>query len=77
MQIKLHTLLLKVKFEQNPTLMGLLVNTGTAKIAESSPDDYWGTGIHLYARDAMDMCFWSNQGGLMSEIYDRVCAELR
>ena len=67
----------KAKFQQNPILGDILQNTGNAKIAEGSTDDYWGTGIHLYAKNAMDPQYWSNEGGVMSEIYARVRDELR
>ena len=66
----------RAKFLQNPTLRNVLVNTGSAKIAESSPDDYWGTGLHLYARNALDPRYWSNQGGVICEIYESVRSEL-
>ena len=67
----------RAKFGQNQTLGDLLKNTGNAKIAETSPDDFWGTGLHLYDRNAMDVRFWSNQRGLMSDVYERVRSELR
>ena len=66
----------KAKFGQNPMLKGVLINSGSATIAESSPDDYWGTGIHLHAKNAMDKRFWANQGGVMSKIYHKIRAEL-
>ena len=56
------------KFAQSPALRGILVNTGNIVIAESSPDQTWGTGLHLHERNAMDKRFWKNDGGLMSEI---------
>ena len=65
------------KFEQNSTLLGVLLNTGNAKLGESSTDDYWGTGLHLYHCNAMDRRFWLNQGGMISEIYDRIRTELK
>ena len=45
------------KFLQNPFLKAIVLNAGSAKIAESSIDTYWGTGIHLHDESALDECF--------------------
>ena len=60
------------KFGQNLTLRENLVNTGDVKIVESSLDTFWGTGLHLHDRNALDCRYWSNQGGAMSEILHEV-----
>ena len=60
------------KFTQNLILHGILENTGDALIAESSTDTFWGTGLHLHDRLALDKNAWKNKGGVMSEILNRV-----
>ena len=65
------------KFGQNECLKGILLNTGEALIAESSLDSYWGTGVHLHDRNALDERFWSDGPGVLSEIYSRVRHDLR
>ena len=68
----------RAKFIQNQSLASILLSTGSAKIAESSTDSYWGTGLHLRDCNAMDQHFWvTSNGGMMSEIYDQLRAELR
>ena len=57
MYTALHT-----KFSQNPTLRSILLTTGEAKLAEMSTDSYWGTGIHLHDKNALDHCFWTGDG---------------
>ena len=39
---------IRAKFEQNPQLLHMLLNTGKKTIVESSKDDVWGTGIPLF-----------------------------
>ena len=39
---------IRAKFEQNPPLLRVLLNTGNKTIVESSKDDVWGTGIPLF-----------------------------
>ena len=66
------------KFMQNSSLQNILLNTGNAKIAESSTDSTWGTGLHLRDPNAMDQHYWvSKEGGLMCEIYSKLRGELR
>ena len=61
------------KFSQNMTLKSILLNTGNGKIAESYKDPYWGTGIHLYERVALDSKHWkAKEGGVMREILSKV-----
>ena len=74
---KVAYMAVKAKFEKKPTLCKVLLSTRTVKIAKSSTDDFWGTGLHLYDRNAMNRQFWANRGGLMSDIYDCVHQELR
>ena len=65
------------KFSQNPVLRNILLTNNT-KIVESSPDSYWGTGVHLHDRNALDPRHWANKsGGVMSEILIRVRHELQ
>ena len=67
---------IKAKFRQNPILKDLLLSTGTAKIAESTKDPVWGTGVLLHSVDSMDETKWK-QNGLMCELYQQIREELR
>ena len=60
------------KFQQNTTLQQLLLDSGNKLLVESSMDSYWGTGIHLHNKAALDRKFWKNEGGVMSDILSRV-----
>ena len=61
------------KFEQNRTLRDLLLQSGNKKIIESSRDPYWGSGVHLHDRNALDSRMWVNkEGGAMKDILHRV-----
>ena len=53
-----------------------LLSTGSLKIAESSTDEFWGTGMHLFHKNALDQRHWSGDGA-MSEILGKLCQELR
>ena len=44
--------------------------------AESSPDSFWGTGLHLFDKKAMDQKCWKGDGGLRCNIYNKVHNEL-
>ena len=68
---------IKAKFLQNPMLGNLLCSTGDVTIAEGSLDSYWGTGIHLHDKNALDDRFWVDGKGLMGEILEKVRHELR
>ena len=50
------------KFEQNPLLLQFLLATHPRKLAESSYDRIWGTGIPLNDDKALDQAHWHNQG---------------
>ena len=39
---------IRAKFEQNPSLLRVLLSTGDKTIVESSKDNVWGTGIALF-----------------------------
>ena len=65
------------KFQQNPLLCNILINTGDVKIAEGSVDVFWGTGFHLHDQKALDHRYWKNEGGVMSEIYSKIQHELK
>ena len=68
---------IKAKFTQNPSLKHHLLTTSNKMLAESSKDDFWGTGLHLFDRAAFDKQLWKNEGGVMSSILQRVRSELR
>ena len=58
------------KFRQNQPLFELLNNTSKS-IYEASSDEFWGTGIHLKNRFALDKSTWKGNG-LMFEVYEVV-----
>ena len=63
----------RAKFNQNSILKNILLSTGDKTLAESSMDYYWGSGIHLHDKDALDKSRWkSSNGGVMSEILAQV-----
>ena len=51
------------KFTQNQTLRSVLADSGETPIAESSTDSFWGTGLHLHDRNALDKRLWKSAGG--------------
>ena len=55
---------IRAKFEQNPHLLRMLLNTGEKTIVESSKDDVWGTGIPLFRWDCLNDKLWSGKGKL-------------
>ena len=67
---------LGAKFTQNEHLLGILRDTEGLKIAESTIDNFWGTGLHLYDKNSLDPTSWK-QEGLMCSLYDRLRAELK
>ena len=68
----------RAKFAQNLTLKQILLDSGNVMLAESSTDPFWGTGIHLHDKVALDKRCWKNpQGGAMCEILQKVRQDLR
>ena len=66
------------KFVQNQVLREVLVKSGSKQLMESSTDPYWGAGLHLHDKNALDKRCWPNkEGGVMSEILHRVHRELK
>ena len=64
---------IRAKFEQNPSLLRVLLSTGDKTIVESSKDDVWGTGIALFQWDCLNECLWSGKdklGAFLMEIRD-------
>ena len=59
------------KFDQNLSLQNLLLNTGTAMIAECSYDSVWGTGVPLHEDRCIDKKHWVSQG-ILGEILEDV-----
>ena len=65
------------KFGQNKTLHDILL-ANDHQIAESSENTFWGTGVHLHDRTALDKRAWkTTDGGVMCQLFARVCQELR
>lgn len=57
---------LRAKFNQNPTLKKILLNTGNTDIVEAAPHDtYWGIGLDLDSGLISDKANWrgKNQMG--------------
>ena len=67
---------LQAKFEQNPDLKGILLATGTSKIGEATLDEFWGIGIRLFDKRALDEDKWQRDGA-MCELLDRLRNDLR
>ena len=57
---------IRAKFEQNPLLMKFLNSTKPMKLAESSFDKLWGTGLALYDENALNLGHRANEGLLGS-----------
>ena len=55
---------IRAKFEQNPDLLHMLLNTGEKTLVESSKDDVWGTGIPLFRWDCLNDKLWLGKGKL-------------
>ena len=53
---------IRAKFEQNPTLGHMLLNTGALKLVESRKDKDWGTGIPIVDDRCLKPDQWANQG---------------
>ena len=65
------------QFEQSRTLRNILLQTGNKGIIESSHDPYWGSGVHLHDKNALDPRAWVNKDrGTMKDILQRVCHSL-
>lgn len=47
------------KFSQNLSLKDLLMSTGNKILAESSQDEYWGTGRRIYDQSALNKDTWT------------------
>ena len=62
---------IRSKFEQNPTLMNLLLNTGDGIIAEATYDKLWGTGVPLHHNNALKQQDWANIG-ILGEILMKI-----
>ena len=58
------------KFEQNPSLKQVLLQTGEKTIVESSYDRLWGTGIPLSDPACLDKTKWHNPGILGAILMD-------
>ena len=61
---------LYAKFEQNPPLKQVLLQTGEKTIIESSYDQIWGTGIPLSDPAYLDKSKWHNPGILGTILMD-------
>ena len=58
---------IRAKFKQNPLLLQFLQTTKPPKLAESTFDKLWGTGLPLNDANALKPAYWANQG-LLGEI---------
>jgi len=67
----------KAKFEQNPDIKKILLDTGNALLAECSPyDKKWGIGIDINDPDHLDTMKWKGKN-LLGRILMEVREELR
>ncbi|MBP0968796.1 MAG: NADAR family protein [Oscillospiraceae bacterium] len=70
----------RAKFEQNPDLKELLLNTGDAILAEASPrDKIWGIGIAAATAAKRDPSEWPGQnllGQILMELREEFRGEL-
>lgn len=57
----------KAKFQLNPLLLNFLPSTSPLRLAESSYNKLWGTGLPLNDTNALDPTHWINQR-LLGEI---------
>ena len=64
---------IKAKFEQNPTILKLLVSTGEKGLVECAYDRLWGNGIPLQDENCLDNDKWSGDN-LLGTILMRVRA---
>ena len=67
---------LKEKFIQNSDLKGILLATGISKIGEATMDEYWGIGMRLHDKNALDDTKWLRDG-VMCELLTKLRHELR
>ena len=67
---------LYAKFEQNPLLKQILLQTGEQTIVESSYDRIWGTGVPLSDPSCLDKSKWHNPGILGTILMD-ICTKLK
>ena len=71
----------KAKFEQNPDILQVLLETGNALIAECSPRDRkWGIGIDINDPDCLNVAKWKGKnllGIILMEVREEIRRELR
>ena len=53
---------IQAKFQQNPKLKKILMNTGTKTIVESSYDKLWGTRVPIHSQDCLNNEAWTSTG---------------
>lgn len=66
----------RAKFLQNKHLADFLVATHPLAIGEASKDKFWGTGLSLENKDALDPARWAADGNLLGRILTAVRQEL-
>ena len=66
---------IKAKFNQNPALKTLLLNTGKRTLVECSYDKLWSTGIPLHDNNCLDPNKWTSKG-ILGEILMTVREDL-
>ena len=69
----------RAKFEQNPDLMKMLLDTGDSIIAEASPNDkIWGIGMDAETAAKTDSADWAGKnklGKILMELRDEFAGE--
>ena len=58
------------KFEQNPLLKHFLQSTKPTTLCESSYNRFWGTGLALHDKNALNPAYWVNTGLLGDILMD-------
>lgn len=66
----------RAKFTQNSHLADFLVATHPLQIGEASMDEFWGTGLTLENKEAMNPAKWSKNGNLLGRTLERIREEL-
>jgi hypothetical protein len=67
-EIKIMTRGVKEKFSQHPSLKAFLMATKQTRIGESCKNSRWGTGLHLFHKDAFNQNLWCTTGNKMGDI---------
>lgn len=65
------------KFQQNVPLADFLLDTYPRSLGEASKDSFWGIGLTLEDKDALDSGKWKAGGNLLGVTLKKIREELR